>query len=348
MKNIKTLPVLFILAGIMIIQGCNMNKKPPASAGPTVSFEAQIPDFQKRPFTTYSLSEKAKINPDQAQAQVRKLLDISGETKYFDLNKAVKENDILWFNHKKDPSAFVKINLQNGDISFNNGTLAYMEKKSTPDLLKKEEAVKMANSYMEKMGFKVADDKSLVLAHVGGVNMGNHDAKEGTKIFEKFTTVRYDRVLDNIPVLGHSRITVIMAEKGKLQQMIANWAPLSSAAVSKERVVIQDDLKNSIEKHLVADNSGAKKIIVKKINLVYYDDGTGILEPALHAICEVQLPKSKNDTTLITVKHDLVEPILKDAKMMYTYMAAKRDIVPKQSDTVNMKEQLIKGSDERK
>ncbi|MCX6243099.1 MAG: hypothetical protein NTU98_00190 [Bacteroidetes bacterium] len=346
MKNINILPVLLILASIMIMQGCK--PKIPPTSGPTVTFEAKIPDLQNQTFNTYTVSEKARINPEQARILARKLLDISGEARNFDLEKPVVENEKMWWlKHKKDPSASLKINLQNGDISLNNGTMAYMEKKSTPDLLKEDAAVKMANSWMEKMGYKL-DDKSLVLAHVGGANMGNYDQKEGAKVYEKFTTVRYDRILDNIPVLGHSRIIVMMAEKGKLQQMIANWAPLQSAEVKKERVVIQDDLKGSIEKHLIGDNAGAKNITVKTINLVYYDDGSGILEPALHALCEVQIPKGKNDTTLITVKHDLVEPILKDAKMMYTFQAVKRDIVPKQADTTNMKEELIKGRDERK
>jgi len=184
------------------------------------------------------------------------------------------------------------------------------------------------------------------VGHVGGVNMTMHDYKEGNRIYEKLTTVRFDRMLDNIPVLGHSRLLVQMGEKGVIQSIIKQWTPLSSVAVKSDSLVSKDEVKKSIEDHLMGENKGASKIIIKKINLIYYDNGKGIIEPALHIIGLVLVPQSSKDSTLMSFKHDTVEPLLKNPRISYTFKGEDHPAA-RQSDAIDNNSPMPRGIDEK-
>jgi len=345
-----TKKLLSCLIATIFLSSCNKKTSevnPPTDGG-LITYDAQIPDYEKLTLNTYEVSDKARINESTASANVKKLLEVSGAGMDFVANPDAKTSDMMWFKNVKDPSAILNINLKNGDISMNRGTMQYMGNKATPDLLKEDEAVKMAKTYLTKMGVDMGDEKSMYLGHVGGVNMGSHDEMEGNKIYEKFTTVRFDRKLDNIPILGHSRIIVQMAEKGKLQGLIQQWAPMNPTAVKPEAVLAKDQVKKSIEEHLLRENEGVKKITIRKINLVYYDDGKGVIEPALHVICDLFYPASAKDSTLKSFKYDTVEPLLKNPRIIYTFMAEKHDDHPKPQDGVDNNEPLIRGQDEKR
>jgi len=277
---------------------------------------------------------------------VSQLLQYAGASSEFDLANAIKENGILFYKNPKDPSAILNVNLANGDISLNRGTMAYAGLNSTPDLMKNEEALKMAKQHLAKLDLGKGDENFMTVGHVGGVNMTMHDDKQGDKIYEKFTTVRFDRELDGIPVLGHTRLLVQMGSKGSIQSLVKQWAPLSNKMISTEAIVNRDDVKKSIEKHLMDENKGAEKISIKKITLIYYDPGKGIIEPALHVIAEVHMPRTKTNTSFIGFKHDMVEPLLKNSRLSYTFMGEKHEM-PKQQDATDNKSEIPRGADEK-
>ena len=352
MKNNKSLFYFFTLAVIIVIAGCKSCtpkpvENPPVTSIITYEAGATIPDYPKMTLQNYQVAESAKTDEATAQKNVSQLLQYVGASGEFDMANAIKENGILFYKNPKDPSAILNINLLNGDISLNRGTKAYMGLNSTPDLVKNEEAVKIAKQHLAKLNFGTGDENQLVIGHVGGVNMTVHDDKQGDKIVEKLTTVRFDRELDDIPVIGHTRVLVQMGSKGSVQSLVKQWAPLSNKKINNESIVNIDDVKKSIEKHLMDENKGAEKIIVKKITLIYYDTGKDVLEPALHIIAEVQMPRGKTDSKFIGFKHDLVEPLLKSPRLSYTFIGEKHEM-PKQLDNVDNNSVLPRGADEQK
>jgi hypothetical protein len=325
MKNHKSLLYPIIIAAILATNGCNPGggeKHEEKASASTVTFEngAAIPEYDKQKLQTYEMAATAKTDEAAAMKNVNQLLEYAAATKEFDLANPIKENGLLFYKNPKDPSANININLENGDISLNRGTNAYMGNKSTDGLVKNDEAVKMAQEHIRKLGYAANEENTMFVGHVGGVNMTIHDDKDGDKIYEKLTTVRFDRKLGDIPVLGHTRILVQMGEKGTIQSLIKQWAPVNGTAVNTESIVNRDSIKKRIEDHLTGENPGAVKIVVSKVNLIYYDDGKGIIEPALHIIGAVMMHKSDKDSTLVSFKHDMVEPLLKNPRLTYTFM----------------------------
>jgi len=336
---------LVLSAGVLLMASCKHH--PGENEVVLFATNVTIPDYQSKPLKTYQLNDTSAIDEATAVNNVNQLLTAMGEQLNFDLSGKLKEGDRLFFMNKQDPSASCIVNMKNGDISANAGTKNYMNYGATPDLLKKEEAMRMAKQYIQQLKYADFNDVQIVPGHIGGVNMGSHDEQNRSQIFEKFTTVRFDRKLDGIPVLGHSRIVVQLAEKGKLYGMIRQWAAYNGSPISREAKALPDDIKKSIARHLMKENEASKKITVKQVNLVYYES-RGMIEPALHVICEVQLPKSKTDSTLETYPYDIVEPILKNPRMIYTYMAESHKDQPKQNDEVDTKEPPKRGEDEQK
>jgi len=351
MKNNKFLFYFFTIAAIIVIAGCksctpNPVENPPAKSIVTYEAGANMPDYKKMTLQNYQVVEGTKIDEAAAQKNVSQLLQYVGASSEFDMANVIKENGILFYKNPKDPSAILNVNLTNGDISLNRGTKAYMGLNSTPDLVKNEEAVKIAKQYLNKLNFGKGDESQMVIGHVGGVNMAIHDDKQGDKIVEKFTTVRFDRRLDNIPIVGHARLLVQMGSKGSIQSLVKQWAPLSNKSVSSESIVDVADAKKSIENHLISENKGAEKIVVKKIILIYYDTGKNIIEPALHIIAEVYMPANKMNNSRIGFKHDMVEPLLKAPRLSYTYTGEKHEM-PRQSDNVDRNSEIPRGADEK-
>jgi hypothetical protein len=345
MKSTFYRSALFLSAGALLIASC---KRHPAESEVVVfGTNVVIPDYQSKPLKAYQLSEENAINEVTALNNVNQLLMAMGEQLNFDLTNKMKEGDRLFFMNKQDPSASCMVNLKSGDISANGGTKNYMNYGATPDLLKKEEAMRAAKQYIQQLRYADLNDVQMVPGHIGGVNMGSHDEQNKSQIFEKFTTVRFNRQFDGIPVLGHSRIIVQLAEKGRLHGMIRQWAAYNGSPVSREAEALPDDIKKSIAQHLTKENEASKRITVKQINLVYYESRE-MIEPALHVICEVELPRSKTDSTRVTYPYDIVEPILKNPRMVYTYMAESHRDQPKQNDEVNTKEPPKRGEDEQK
>ena len=346
MKN-KIILFSYALAFTVAISSCKPTKTKPDENPSVVTYEpgVTIPDYEKLSLNTYQTAENAKTDEETARKNVVGLLEYAGAAKEFDLKDGMKENDMIWYRNPKDPSAILNVNLANGDISLNRGMLAYSGNNSTPDLIKQVDAVRVATDHIQKLGFGKNDENSMKVGHVGGVNMAIHDDKDGDKVYEKLTTVRFDRVLDNIPVIGHTRLLVQMGSKGMVQSLVKQWAPLANTAIANDSEVNKDEVKKSIETHLTNENKTATKIIVKKIDLIYYDTGKGIIEPALHIIGEIQVPKSQTDSTLVSFKHDMVEPILKSPRLSYTFMGEDH-ISPKVSDAINPDEQIQRGEDE--
>ena len=311
---------------------------------------AVIPQYEGLQLAVFTKPKDYKMNVDQGERLIKmcsNLSDVSGRGNELRLNEEQKSENERWYINPRDPSAIVNFNMQNGDFTFNTGMRAYTDKRSTPGLQKAERAVEQAKSYLAKLEILYNRDE-LVTAHIGGLNMSTHDAENNKAVYEKFTTVRFDRQLDKIPVYGHSRIIVQMAEEGKLNSLIRQWTPLNKLTTKKEEILTSPDFKKQLEQAILSENTDAQKIRLESLDLVYYDDGLGRIEPAVHVTGKtVHALKSRDgSTTSQEFSYDTVVPLLKSPGVRYPFNHSNLEKRPNQINETGKSEPGRKSEDD--
>jgi hypothetical protein len=228
------------------------------------------------------------------------------------------------------------------------GVAQYLGNRTTPKLLKADKAVERAREYLTKLGFPIQESE-LAVVHVGGMNQGVFDGKQST-VYEKFTTVRFGRILDKIPVYGHARIFVQMAEEGKLTKVIRQWTPLEKAAVKSEEIIAADDLKKRLEQAILGENADAQKVRIGSLELVYYDNGTGIIEPAIRVKGKTVHSSTGKDGKSITEEfpYDTVVPLLKTPQLRYPFTHGGVAKAPTETDREDMQQEIRRSDDDMK
>jgi hypothetical protein len=231
----------------------------------------------------------------------------------------------LLFQNQKDPSATFDINLRTGEFLFNGGLAQYKKEEDTGRLPSSEEAARLASVHLEKLTM-LPPQNELVLAHVGGVNMGLHRPDGSTSLYRKLVVVRYDRTLAGLPVLGDSRVVLRLAEGGSLAGLIRRWSPVEGRKVQPEELLADDVIEKSIKERLLAEGRTATSIVVKFTDLVLYDHGNGVIEPAIHVVADMhfEVPvmngRSVGEIRRLDVPYDTFLPVLKNYKAKYPFM----------------------------
>ncbi len=347
MKNLLNIHSATLLAVIALtFTACSrVDKAEPGKNKISYGQAAIFPDYEKIALNAYTTDE-VKLDEGSAQKILSQSLEYAGAAGKFNLKEPVREGGMLWYKSPADPSAILNINLNNGDIALSTGMRAYAGNESTKDLLKEDEAAKVALTHLQKLSLTGNTSNEYVLAHVGGLNVGVHENDGSTKVYEKFTTVRFDRKFGDIPVEGHSRIIIQMAEGGKLTGLTRHWASFKGSRLEPAAIVPSDGLKQAFEKHILSENREATRIVVKKITLVYYDQGRGLIEPALRAECDTYYKTSKTDSTTQVFPYDIIEPILKEPRQTYSFMHDKFKGAKMKTDDGKNDQQIPKGRDE--
>lgn len=348
MKKLNTSRMLLLAILILAVTACHRKDRPGTEKNKiTYDQSAVFPDYEKVTLNTFQISE-TKLELEAAQKIITQSLAYAGAADKFNLKEPVRENGMLWYKSSSDPSAVLNINLENGDISLNTGMKAYAGNESTRDLLTKDSASTMALTHVRKLGLLGSSPNEYVVSHVGGLNVGVHDEKGNTSVYKKFTTVRLDRKFGDIPVEGHSRIVIQMAEKGRLTGLTKHWASFKGQPVAATAIVATDALKASIEQHILSENTGATSIRVKKITLVYYEQGHGLIEPAIRAECETRYPTSKTDSTERVYPYDIIEPLLKEPRQTYSFMHDRFKGPKTRNDDSKDQKAIPRGQDEQR
>lgn len=304
--------------------------------------EATFPKIEGLNLGVYERPKDYKFTVDDGQKLLNRLRDLSRTKTQFKVNEEMQRTGETWYNSPQDPSAAARINQRNGDLSFNEGMSRYRGDKATPGLLTAAAAEQRAKEYLKQLELPVKDN-DWVVAHVGGVNLGIHE-NDATKVVEKFTTVRFDRQLDGIPVYGHSRIVFQLAEEGRINSFFWQWSPLEKREPGKEALRMNpDEMKKQLEDAVLQENTEAQKIRIESIQLVYFDDGSGVIEPALHIKGKtLQTGRDRKDE----FPYDTVIPLLKSpqAKYPFNHRAEKR---PNDLDNSNQAPEIPRSPDER-
>jgi hypothetical protein len=236
----------------------------------------------------------------------------------FDTETLLADKGRIGLGSSQDKSASFEVDRATGNFLFNGGLDDYRKDASTPGLPGKKEAVYLAEQLLLDLGLH-ADPREMVVSHVGGWNMAVTYGKGDSTIYEKLRSVRYSRVLDGLPVEGDGRITVQFGENGKTASLIYQWP----AIANKERLeagALEDAarLKEKALKRIFSVTDKALKATLSKVDLVLYDDGRGVMEPAYHLVVERYFDYGDRDPVMIP--YDFFVPTTVKPRAFYPYM----------------------------
>lgn len=294
-----------------------------------------------KPLDDEALRATVKRVEENAGASLERISELKGNIE----NKA-------WFRSAKDPSAVLRIDTHSGDLLLNGGLASYSGEGDTPGLPEGDEAAKLALAQAEKL-FPLPQREELVLAHVGGLNLGIHREDGTTALYRKLVNVRFNRKLGDLPVLGRSRLSVQLGERGRLQGMVRRWPEVEAHEVRAEELLPSDAIAKSLEARLRGEAHGATRAVVKSTELVLYDSGE-VIEPAIHIVAslhyEVPVVNSRvvGERRRLDVPYDSFEPVLKSTKAHYPFqhsVEAARAIHDDKITAVPMRESYDKERD---
>jgi hypothetical protein len=231
-------------------------------------------------------------------------------------------DDSLIFHSRSDPSAIFHFEPRTGGLLFNKGLAGYTSENNTHGLPASNlEAVSVAIKHLKNLAFLPAKEERVV-AHVGGMDMGVHRRDGSTDTYKKIVTVRFERQLDGLPVQGASRVVINLGKGGELTGLIFNWNQVEGRALSSDELHGELEIRAALESYLLANAGNAEKIVVKKSELVLYDDGS-VIEPAIYVVAQLSYNSGTiaGQTQGYENPYDFYIPVLKDFKASYPFMA---------------------------
>jgi hypothetical protein len=206
-----------------------------------------------------------------------------------------------------DASASFEVDQLTGNFLFESGLEKYGVEASTRDLPKNEALPELAIRTLKQYGLEVKPEE-LKVSHVGGLNMSVADGKNVPQIFEKLKTIRYSRVLDGLPVEGDSRIVAHFGEGAQLSGLVFQFPQIASARRLSPSLIQQPDaLKKQALEEVTTRAKKALRAKLTKVDLVIYDDGRGVMEPAYHVVLERLLALGDKEPAMIP--YDFYVPV---------------------------------------
>ena len=216
-----------------------------------------------------------------------------------------------------DSSAVFEVDSLNGHFLFNSGMKKYRVEKSTNALPADKLTARYAYYMLQKFGLEV-NPAELKLSHVGGLNMAIPDGKGGSNIFEKLKTVRFNRVLDGLPVQGSARILVSLGEHATLAGMIFQWPKVAkSLPMDASQLRKPESIRYQAQKEIEKMSKKARSARLSRASLVLYDDGRGITEPAYHFVVERYLDLGESKPVMIP--YDFYIPAAENPQAFYPH-----------------------------
>ncbi len=291
----------------------------PISVEPKINWEVPTKNFiGKKALITYQAVPIKPINQEQAQKMAEQLRETAGIRMPFD--KVQEYDGRFIFTSSEDSSAVFDVNSATGAFLLNAGLKKYSGKSSTPGLPSPKNAPDLAHKYLTKLRYLPENKKEVVLARVGGLDMTvAKDGKSSNK-YEKLVTVFYRRVLQDVRVQGPgSRILVHLGEQAALVGLIRNWPDVKAQKVSRDQVKSDELIRHAIQRRLLKMADQAREIIVQKAELVLFDDGRGVIEPAIYVIAAARYQGPKRAKGVVEIPVDFYVPVLLKSKGYYPF-----------------------------
>lgn len=258
----------------------------------------------------------------------------------FDIDTLQAIEGRIGLGSSQDPSASFEVDRATGGLLFNGGLGNYRKEASTTGLPSEKDAIYLAGKIVESLGLPT-DPREMVLSHVGGWNMAVTKGKGDSTIFEKLKIVRFERVLDGLPVEGDARITVQFGEDAKVAGLIYQWPTVAKAELI-DASALQDpiELRERALKQINSVVETALNATLTSVELVLYDDGKGIMEPAYHLVVERNF--DYGDREAVMIPYDFYVPTTIKPRAFYPYM----DVAEKMPEDGSVTEATKTESDE--
>lgn len=236
-------------------------------------------DLQKMDLMSYRATGESALSEDEVYQHAEELAHATGSA--VDVKPAEFQDDVFTFFGREDQSTLLDINARTGEVSFSGGFARYREEGSTPGLPARKLAPELALDWVASVGM-LPNESEIVVGHIGGLNMSARQEDGTTADYEKLVTVHFGRKLDGLPVLGASRLVVHLAEHGRMQGLVRSWVAVKGERVDAGAVLGSDAVLDAAIKALVETSTDATSIEVETAEVILFDDGEGIIEPAVH------------------------------------------------------------------
>jgi hypothetical protein len=304
-KNFLTFIVVVALMAMIV---------PAYADDPTVIFSDTYKDVDPSGVSAAYEQTKAAMDKDGAKALANKILSYTGATKLIADSKASNEERVV-YRDANDPSAVLSIQLSTGKVVFNKGMKGYEKEEKTPDLPKSEEAPGICEAHLRNIDILPAVSQMVVLTYVRVVMSAYHSGGiVPTPVYDKLAVVRYGRHLAGLEVVGASRIVMRLGKGGELVFLTKDWTDVDEKGVLRGDLLDTEGVRKQIMEQLANIYSEAQTITVNKAKLAMFDDGKGIIEPAVVVFGVVDDGISK------PYNIDWIMPLLKEPKAKYPYM----------------------------
>jgi hypothetical protein len=287
-----------------------------AFAAPPVNMKQSrfVTAREKNAVKAYRMKAGYKGDAD-AKALGEKLFKTKGRAELVTL-KDDGSNHMLHVS-KDDPSAHFRIDKTTGDFSWGKGLKSYLNDGATQGLPGKDTAADVAKRHLTDLGLMPADQKQLVVKHIGGVRQADLAADGKVVEHDKLVTVHFGRVIDGIDVGGPgSKIIVDLGANGELVSLSRRWSELNEEKKTDADLETQGDVTNHVKAKLQREGSNAKTIDSSGPEFGYFDDGKGNIEPAYFYTADLTYDSTDEKGVVhpLKEKHSGAVPALKGSK----------------------------------
>lgn len=241
----------------------------------------------------------------------------SGATLVLDDNRG--DQDHMVFFDPQDRSAILEIDLRSRGFLYNSGMNPLRFEGETPNLPKDpERARELARAHLSDLGLLPAQ-RQLRFDRVGGLAMAVVHEDGSTAQFEKLVSVRFGRVHGDVDTEGPgSRIVVQLGKDGRLQGLVWQWEKFDRRAVTESDKIPVETLARFVGLRMQDVTKLAIQREVKVAEVVYFDDGEGRTEPAVHVVAELTFEDPRGG--VYQNPFDFYLPILRQTKALFPFV----------------------------
>lgn len=259
--------ILIILSAVLLLAGISF-----ADVSYDKSFVAPdlslVKNIYKAPARGLSFTTADRI--------VQNICGITGDALVLDIEKST--NNVQYYR-TLDNKTICHIDKTTGDVVYRKHVNF---EGSAPNLPGKDEAILLAQNQLASLGLF----KEEMIEKTPHISTLKTTAATG-ETFEKMKVVTFTRSLGGIPVLGASRAAVMFGANGDLEGLVVRWMEVQGEKISGK---LPTNVKNYIKKEMAAKNLD---VIIKKANLVMFDDGKGSMKPMFHVEGELVTSQGK-------------------------------------------------------
>jgi hypothetical protein len=256
----------------------------------------------------YTFEGPANRSVDDSKKLIEKFLGSR------DLGNLYKSDDnTVYYTSKDDVSETFENDLNNGNFTFNRSMKQYMG-TSVPQLPAKEEAIRLAEEFLNKNGLMPKNRNELTLAHYGGLRAeAVIDGKKAGPIIDKLITVSYSRRVDDLPVVGPgSKVVINIGNKGEVVGAVYRWRELGTASrkqVQTQEAISQQEAEEAAKRQIAAEFGQDTSYKFTTSGKAYYDNNGGILQPVYIFEATITL----RDQKIAPFKYLCVIPLLRNS-----------------------------------